>query len=137
MATTIKSLEFSSENIVYMNSEEVLSVIDDQNKVTITFNELFDEDSDSADVFRGVFGDERFEEIVNAMMDEDSYSLKHTFFISNSKEETPFNDRGMVKRLIKDNYWTGLILHDYPLKGGLYAMIVKIRNNDDLDQNFL
>lgn len=122
-------LEFNKENKVELSANEVLSLIDQEKKVTIILDKGFKEGSDTEDVFRGLMGDEAFEnsfEFMEAINDEGE--VQHTFFICNDDVETPFNERGMAKRIIADDYWTGIILHDHPLNKGLYAMIVKRRD---------
>ena len=122
MNTTIA---FDNDNHATLSKEEVLSFIDNERKVTIVLRNGFVADSDTEDVFRGLMGSIAFEENID-MMDalEGVSGIKHTFFLSNDKEETPFNERGMAKRLIKDNYWTSIILDDYPLKNGFRALIM-------------
>lgn len=117
---------FDEKNPCQLTSEEVLSFIEKEGKVTVILGTAFDQASDTEDVFRGLMGDEGFEsddDIQNALISRTS--VKHTFFIQNAKKETPFNEIGMVKRLIRDGFWTSIILHDHPVKNGLYAMILK------------
>lgn len=122
-------LEFNEKNQIHMTNEEVseaLSFINKERKVTIILGEGFKVGSDTEDVFRGLYGDVSFEEneeLMDAMYCE--AEAKHTLFLSNSKTETPFNERGILKRMLIDNYWTKLILHDRPLKDGMYAVIMK------------
>jgi len=121
-----KVLEFNEENKVSLSKEEVLSFIDNEKKVTIIFGNGFDKNSDTEDVFRGIMSDIGFEESIEMMDAMDcGGEVKLTLYICNDDNETPFNERGMAKRLIKDNYWTSIILHDHPIKDGLYAMIKK------------
>lgn len=121
---------FNQENKVHLSKAEVLSCIDQQSKVTIIFEKGFPPGSDAEDVFRGIMGDIAFEEsdeMSCALYDEGE--IRHMFFICNDKETTPFNERGMAKRLIEDNYWTSVILHDHPIKNGFYAMVENIHSN--------
>lgn len=127
------NLPFDDKNKLYLSSEEVLNFIQREGKVTVLLDNAFERDSDSEDVFRGLYGDEGFEsdeELMNALISETL--IQHTFFMQNAKKETPFNEIGMVKRLVKDGYWTRIILNDYPLKDGMYAIIVK---NETRDKN--
>lgn len=120
-------LNFNEENKITMSSEEVLSIIDQEDKVTIIFKRGFREGSDTEDVFRGIYGDQAFEEnevFISAMEFGDSPNLKHTFFLNNDITGHPFGERCMVKRLISDNFWSRVILHDHPLKEGSYAHII-------------
>lgn len=55
---------------------------------------------------------------------EDEGEIHHTFFICNDRKTSPFNERGMAKRLIQDGYWTKIWLHDYPLKDGFYTIVI-------------
>ncbi len=118
-------LQFNDDNKVFLNSSEVLSFIDNENKITIFLEKGFEKDSDTEDVFRGLVSDETFEEsevFIDALEFEGEVS--HTLFLSNAIEETPFNEKGTAKRLIEDNFWTKIILHDKPLKDNFYAVIV-------------
>ena len=117
-------LNFDSENKVSLTSDEVLTFIEKEKKVEVLFDNGFKSNTDTEDVFRGLSGDRGFEEnddLQNALYE---CEFKHTFFLSNATKETPFNEIGMVKRIVKDNQWTSIILHDRPLKDGFYAMVV-------------
>lgn len=123
-------LEFNKDNQLIILSKEVLKFINKESKVTIIIENGFKKDSDTEDVFRGLVGDIAFEEnpkFIDAL--EFEGEIEHTFFICNDKVETPFNERGMVKRIIKDNFWTKVILHDHPLKDGFYAVIKNNKPN--------
>ncbi|MEX3623539.1 hypothetical protein [Viridibacillus arvi] len=122
---TNNSLEFDTNNELRLTSNEVLEIIDNKDKITIVFANGFKGNSDTEDVFRGLLGDTAFEES-EEMMDavEEIGVVRQTFFLSNAKTETPFNERGMIKRLIEDNFWTMLIFHDHPLKDGCYAVVI-------------
>lgn len=125
-----KVLEFDNNNQLAISSDELLAFIDEENKVTVILEKGFDKKSDTEDVFRSLVGDVAFEEsdeFVDAL--ELEGEVRHTFFLSNASKETPFNERGMVKRLIKDNYWTKLLLHDHPLMNGFYAVIKNVGKN--------
>lgn len=125
----MKKIEFDENNEVCMTSEEVLEFIHKEKKVTVRLGNGFESGSDTEDVFRGLMSDETFEnneEMMDAMYCQ--CSVNQLFFLSNAKTETPFNEIGMVKRLIKDGFWTSLILHDYPIKDNLYAH-VENKNN--------
>lgn len=121
-----KVIEFDTNNQLRLTSDEVLKVIDKESKVTVILGNGFNKNSDTEDVFRGLMGDYAFdesEEMLDAI--ELNCELKHTFFLSNAKTETPFNERGSIKRILKDNFWTKLIFHDQPLKNGMYAVVIK------------
>lgn len=119
-----KTLQFDEDNNVVLTNEELLSFLLDEKKVTIILGNGFTRGSDTEDVFRGIYGDIGFEENVE-MLDamEIESSVKHTFFLSNAHIETPFNEKGNVRRLINDSFWTSVLLHDKPLKNGLYASV--------------
>ena len=124
-----RKLEFNEKNKTELSASEVLSFIDQEKKVTIFLSKGFKEGSDTEDVFRGLVGEEAFEntfEYMEAIHNEGE--VQHTFYIGNETVETPFNERGMAKRIIEDNYWTEIILHEHPLKDGCYAMIQNRRD---------
>ena len=120
---------FNEKNQVYMTNVEVCDVIPaifEEEKVSIILENGFPLGSDTEDVFRGIYGDETFEEndeMMNAI--HSGTETRQTLFLSNSKIETPFNERGMLKRILIEGYWTKLILHNRPLKDGMYAVIIK------------
>lgn len=129
-------LEFDADNQLIKSSEEGLEFIDNESKVTIIFEKGFEKDSDTEDVFRGLVGDIAFEEnpeFIDAM--EFQGEIQHTFFISNDKVETPFNERGSAKRLVEDGFWTKIYLHDHPLKNGCFAVIKNNKENNEIAVN--
>lgn len=107
-----------------MTSEEVLAFILQEKKVSICLENGFTAKSDTEDVFRGLYGDEGFEEDQD-MQDAlfGNGSVQHTFFLSNATKESPFNEIGMVKRLLQDGQWTTVILHDRPIVNGIYTFV--------------
>lgn len=119
-------LEFNNDNIAEMSGEKLWTLIKNENKVTVILKNGFNKNSDTEDVFRGLMGDAAFEnddEFLDAI--ECGSKVKRTFFLSNATDESPFNEKGMVNRLLKDDFWTSVILHDRPLKNGFYAMVQK------------
>lgn len=123
--TTNTMILLDENNQTLLTNEEVLACIDNEERVTIFFEYGFKEDSDTEDVFRGLLGDNAFEENLLMLDALDGYGgVEHTFFLCNDKEETPFNERGMVKRLIADDYWSGIALDSRPDKNGYRAFVV-------------
>lgn len=96
------NLAFNEKNKAELSASEVLSFIDQEKKVTIFLSKGFKEGSDTEDVFRGLVGDEAFEnnfDYMEAITNE--REVQHTFYIGNDAVETPFNERGMAKGISK------------------------------------
>lgn len=124
-------LNFDDDNTLKLTKEEVLSFIDQEDKITVILGNGFKAKTDTEDVFRGIMGDERFEEseeISGAI--HCASEIRHTFFLVNSKVESPFNERGNAKRIIREGFWTKIILPNHPLKNGLYAVVYQTQSRE-------
>lgn len=98
--------------------KKVLENVCSSDKVTVIFENGFEENSDTEDVFQGIFGCYGFEENCSHALDEQEF--EHSGFPQNGGL-----DRLFIKRMILDGYWTSIILHgiENPEDSGLYVML--------------
>lgn len=97
---------------------EMFQKICSTDKVTVIFENGFEENSDTEDVFQGIFGGYGFEENCSHALDEQEF--EYSGFPQNGGL-----DRLFIKRMILDGYWTSIILHgiENPEDSGLYVML--------------
>lgn len=98
--------------------KKILENVCSSDKVTVIFENGFEENSDTEDVFQGIFGFYGFEENCSHALDEQEF--EYSGFPQNGGL-----DRLFIKRMILDGYWTSIILHGIgnPEYSGLYVML--------------
>lgn len=115
-----------------MSLEEVMSYFEEPktvkeiNRITIYFDNGFPSQSDTRDVFEGLYGCERMEDSPFIDAFDGFAGVLHTFFLKNpiQKGFEAFSERSLVKRLLADGYWTTIQLNDQPLINGCYVTIM-------------
>lgn len=116
----------NQKNEYRLSGKEAIDFLTEDNRITIFFENGFKRNSDTADVFEGIYGSEKMEDSPFIDAFDGMEGVSHTFFLKNpiQKGFEAFAESELVKRIIQDGYWSHIHLDERPLIEGMYVTII-------------